>query len=118
MTRNTNPQDHSNSNDGKGQGKRNPGGNKPSADEKNGDGRRNGSESGGATTGTRRNPEGCAFAASRDGLRIRPSLRLRYLSLVLKTHFHWPEPYGRVAAQHRATRPGPLTTAHRRYVEA
>ena len=50
MTRNTDPQDRSNSNDGKGQGKRNPGGNKPSADDKNGDGRRNGSESGGGKT--------------------------------------------------------------------
>ncbi|MCP2015773.1 hypothetical protein L1280_002949 [Deinococcus sp. HSC-46F16] len=50
MTRNTDPQDHHNSNDGKGQGKRNPGGNKPSADDKNGDGRRNGSESGGGKT--------------------------------------------------------------------
>lgn len=54
MTRNTDPQDHSNSNDGKGQGKRDPGGNKGSADEKNGDGRRNGSESGGGKDGSKK----------------------------------------------------------------
>lgn len=51
MTRNTDPQDKSNSNDGKGQGKRDPGGNKSSADDKNGEGRRNGSESGGGKDG-------------------------------------------------------------------
>ena len=54
MTRNTKPQDHSNSNDGKGQGKRDPGGNKGSADEKNGDGRRNGSESSGGKDGDKK----------------------------------------------------------------
>jgi len=54
MIRNTGPQDHSNSNDGKGQGKRDSGGNKGSADEKNGDGRRNGSESGGGKDGNKK----------------------------------------------------------------
>ncbi|MBB5378108.1 hypothetical protein HNQ07_003609 [Deinococcus metalli] len=54
MTRNTKPQDHSTSNDGKGQGTRHPGGNKGSADEKNGDGRRNGSESGGGKDGNKK----------------------------------------------------------------
>lgn len=41
MTRNTDPKDHRTSSDGNGQGKRNPGGNKPSADDENGGGKTN-----------------------------------------------------------------------------